>query len=508
MNAASPLYSIAEIRKMEAAALDGLPPGDLMQRAGQAAAKAAWELLPEPRVQARVLVLAGPGNNGGDAFEAACRLSLAGAQVSLAFHGDPARQSADAQQARSRAEAAAITLLDPADLTAITAERWALVVDGLYGIGLARAIDGLQRQTIEAVNMLACRVLALDVPSGLHADTGAIVGGGVAVRASHTLTFIGDKPGLHTAHGRDYAGVVQVAHLNISGRPATPARAHLNHPALFAHALRLRLQNTHKGSYGDVAVIGGAHGMGGAVILAARAAAHCGAGRVFAGFLEQPPAYDSTQPELMCRLASTMTLDGMTLVAGPGLGTSRVAQDVLARALNAPAPLVLDADALNLLALEPGLKQKLVRRRRPVLLTPHPLEAARLLEISSDQVQADRPAAARELARRFNAIVILKGSGSVLAKADGEMAINPTGNPGLATAGSGDVLAGICGALLAQGLAPWEAALAAVWLHGRAADQLVEQGIGPVGLVAGELIPAARAVLNQVIAENTPTPPH
>jgi hydroxyethylthiazole kinase-like uncharacterized protein yjeF len=294
---------------------------------------------------------------------------------------------------------------------------------------------------------------------------------------------------------------VQVAQLDIADRHFAPPHAWLNHPALFAHVLQPRLHNSHKGSYGDVAVIGGAHGMGGAVILAARAAAHCGAGRVFAGFLEQPPAYDSVQPELMCRLASTMALDGMTLAAGPGLGTSRAAHDLLARVLNAPAPLVLDADALNLLALEPGLQQKLRQRRRPALLTPHPLEAARLLEVSSGDVQADRPAAARELARRLNVIVILKGSGTVIANSGGEIAINPTGNPGLATAGSGDVLAGICGALLAQRYPAWETALAAVWLHGRAADLLVEQGTGPVGLVAGNLIVAARTVLNQLITD-------
>jgi hydroxyethylthiazole kinase-like uncharacterized protein yjeF len=497
------LYSISEIRAIESAAQAEARSGSLMQRAGQAAAKAAWELLAEPRTQARILVLAGPGNNGGDAFEAACRLAQAGAQVVIAFHGEPARQTADAQHARLRAEAANVRFIDPADLAAIESEHWSLVIDGLYGIGLTRAIDAEARHMIEAVNKLGCPVLALDVPSGLGADTGAVVGNAIAVRASHTITFIGDKPGLHTAHGRDHAGTVQIARLDIDARHFPAPRAQLNHPALFAHALQPRRHNTHKGSYGDVAVIGGAHGMGGAVILAARAAAHSGAGRVFAGFLEQAPPYDSAQPELMCRSAGEMALEGMTLVAGPGLGTSRAAHDVLARVLNTSEPLVLDADALNLLSLEQGLRNKLQQRRHAAVLTPHPLEAARLLEVSSDQVQADRPAAARELARRFNAVVVLKGSGTVIAGIDGVIAINPTGNPALATAGSGDVLAGVCGALLAQRVPAWEAALAAVWLHGLAADRLVERGIGPVGLVAGELVLAVRTELNALIAERS-----
>ena len=195
------------------------------------------------------------------------------------------------------------------------------------------------------------------------------------------------------------------------------------------------------------------------------------------------------------------------VVAGPGLGTSRAAHDTLARALHAQVPVVLDADALNLIALEPGLQQKLARRDSATILTPHPLEAARLLGTSSAGVQADRVAAARELAQRFGAIVVLKGSGTVIARSNGHVAINTTGNPALATAGSGDVLAGICGALLAQGWPEWDAALGAVWLHGHAADVLVEQGVGPIGLSAGELIPAARSALNRLVAKHAPHRP-
>jgi hydroxyethylthiazole kinase-like uncharacterized protein yjeF len=203
----------------------------------------------------------------------------------------------------------------------------------------------------------------------------------------------------------------------------------------------------------------------------------------------------------MCRPAHEFDFSASIVVAGPGLGASHAAQELLLKALEIATPLVLDADALNLVAAETGLQQTLAQRSGGTILTPHPLEAARLLGISSAEVQADRPRAARTLARLFNATVILKGSGSIIAEANGNIVINPNGNPGLASAGTGDVLAGICGALLAQGWPPADAALAAVWLHGRAADMLVEQGIGPIGLAASELLPAARSALNRLTDE-------
>lgn len=500
MTTSTALYPVADIRAIEQAAMHSLPPGTLMQRAGQSAAEVALSLLPASRRNAPILVLAGPGNNGGDALEAGYRLTQAGLQVRILMDADEQTQSTDARQALARARSSAASFADLSLLPVVGATDWGLVIDGLFGIGLTRPITGAQRQLIETINQLACPVLALDVPSGLDADTGAIVGpDGVAVRASHTITFIANKPGLHTNHGRDYAGLVQVANLEIEDHYFKPAQAHLNHIALFSDALHRRPHNTHKGSYGDVIVVGGAHGMGGAPILAARAAAKCGAGRVYAGFLEHAPLYDSGQPELMCRLAHELDLSSATLVVGPGLGTSRAAHDLLMQALNAQVPLVLDADALNLIAAESGLAQKLIQRRDSTLLTPHPLEAARLLALSSKDVQADRLQAARELARRFNATVILKGSGTVIAQPDGAVVINTTGNPALATAGTGDVLAGVCGGLLAQHWPVWHAALAAVWLHGNAADVLVEQGVGPIGLTASELIPCIRTTLNRLI---------
>ncbi len=514
----NPLYSVAEIRAIEQRAAPLLPPGALMQRAGQAGANAALDLLPFSTAKARVLILAGPGNNGGDALETAAHLAHAGAQVSvLHFPPGVATPGAVASggvtagasgsgagtpergEALRRAQLSDARFIDPAD-AAIAATPWNLVVDGLFGIGLRRPLDGALRALVETINQLDCQVLALDLPSGLDADTGAIVGpDGAAVRASHTITFIGDKPGLHTCDGRDHAGLVDVSRLDLDPALLPPSRMHMNAVEFFARHLRSRRHNSHKGSFGDLAVIGGAHGMSGAPILAARAALHSGAGRVFVAFAEDAPAYDSAQPELMCRLAADFDVDSATLVVGPGLGVARLAQELLARALASGSALLADADALNMLAADSALQQQLARRGAATVLTPHPLEAARLLGVTAAEVQADRIGAARRLAERFRAVVVLKGSGTVIAQPDGAVVVNGTGNPALATAGTGDVLSGLCGSLLAQGWPAWEAALAAVWLHGMAADVLVTEGNGPIGLAAGELIPAIRVALNRMV---------
>lgn len=504
MPSSTALYLVAEIREIEQLAMAALPTNILMQRAGQAATQLALTLIPDLHSAATVLIIAGPGNNGGDALEVACLLAKAGARVTVLLcaagrHGPP-----DSQQALDRARKSAVQFADPT-ATSVHSSNWTLIVDGLFGIGLTRPITGELRALVEAINALACPVLALDVPSGLDADTGAIVGeDGIAIRATHTVTFIADKPGLHTFQGRDYAGKVQVADLDISIKYFKDTHAHLNSVESFSGYVRRRPHNSHKGTYGDVIVIGGAHGMAGAPILAARAAAKCGAGRVFAAFIDEPPAYDSMHPELMCRIASEMDFSTATLVAGPGLGMSRLSHDVLVRILHAPHSVVLDADALNLIAAEPNLQKILPQRNAPSLMTPHPLEAARLLQQTTKSIQGDRLSAARRLAQQFNAIVVLKGSGSVIARPDGEVIINTTGNPALATAGTGDVLAGICGALLGQNFPVWNAALAATWLHGQAADTLTSQGVGPIGLTASELIPCVRTLLNQLVDRTCP----
>ena len=534
-----PLYRSADIRAIEHAAAAALPEGELMRRAGRAAAAAAQRLLssaaPHPgpvdtfpdrasalqRLQVRVLVLAGPGNNLGDALEAAAHLADAGISVTV-LHSQPGNAQSPERAAAWRRAADSSARFEELSAPAVQTGDWQLVIDGLFGIGLARPIGGALRALVDAVNQLPCPVLALDVPSGLDADTGAIVGpDGIALRASHTITFIGDKPGLHTNEGRDHAGIVEVAHLDIDPALLPTAELQLNRLELFARYLHARRHSGHKGTYGNVAVIGGATGMRGAPILSARAALHAGAGRVYVLFPEDPLAADSGQPELMCRLAEGYDFEQATLAIGPGLGDSATAADLLARAIVSQSALLVDADALNLLAHTPALQRARASRgattaptlhalqaARPVdgsvtaVLTPHPLEAARLLAVTVAAVQADRVAAARTLAARLQAVVVLKGSGTVIAAPGGDCVINPTGNPALATAGTGDVLSGLCAALLAQGCPPWPAALAAVWLHGAAADELVASGVGPIGMTAGELIPAIRAGINRLARLN------
>ncbi|WP_050466829.1 bifunctional ADP-dependent NAD(P)H-hydrate dehydratase/NAD(P)H-hydrate epimerase [Herbaspirillum chlorophenolicum] len=507
----SALYSVAEIREVEQTALSGLPSYTLMQRAGAAVAEYAQQLLSSTTQSSpSVLVLAGPGNNGGDALEAACILEEAGIEVAVQLHADQSKQPHDARRALARAREAEIQFIEDLTPAGLREQSWALVIDGLFGIGLTRAPTSKLRAIIDHVNGLPCPVLSIDVPSGLNADTGSIVGGadGLAVNATHTITFIGDKPGLHTCEGKDHSGLITLQPLDIDPGCYRPTRAVLNGPAHFAASLKPRANNSHKGSYGDVIVVGGARGMAGAPVLAARTAAFGGAGRVYLAFVDDGPAYDSMHPELMFRVADRVEFGASAaLVVGPGMGTSRHAHDILARALDSQADIVVDADALNLISAEPTLQHKLHDRRGGSgeivsIITPHPLEAARLLDTTTQNIQNDRPQAARMLARHFNAITILKGAGTVIAFPDGEMLINPTGNPALSTAGTGDVLSGLCGALLAQGWPLRAAALAATWIHGAAADRLVAQGLGPVGLTASEFIPAIRAVFNNIIRDH------
>jgi hydroxyethylthiazole kinase-like uncharacterized protein yjeF len=281
--------------------------------------------------------------------------------------------------------------------------------------------------------------------------------------------------------------------------------------------LQPRRLNTHKGSYGTLAIVGGSAGMTGAALLAGRAALFAGAGKVLLGLHgqagAQPVAVDIAQPELMLRNADDLHRGEFSaLVVGPGLGQSRHAADLLARMISRPLPLVLDADALNLLALEPALAQRVKARTQPTLLTPHPAEAARLLQTSTGVVQGDRVGAAKQIAERLRAGVALKGAGTVCAFADGGWSINGSGNPGLASGGTGDVLAGIAGALLAQGIEAQRALMLAVCVHGAAADLLAGDAVtrtasvrgtsaeatnGPIGLTASELGPAVRRLLNQ-----------
>ena len=455
------LLRSAELRALETRHADAAPP--LMERAGRAAADLAMELLGGRR--ARILVCAGPGNNGGDARAMARLLAARGVAVTLVTPG-----------------------------AAVPAGDYGLVVDGLFGIGLTRPVTGPNAELIERINAFPGPVLALDVPSGLDGDTGRVMG--VAVRATHTLSFIGGKPGLYTLDGPDHCGEVRIDDLGLR-LDAFPGA--LLGAADFGRHLQPRRRNSHKGSYGSLAVIGGAAGMTGAALLAARAGLKLGAGRVFAGLL-QPLAVDPLQPELMLRTPEDALAQATAIVIGPGLGASDAAVEILRRCIGADCPLLLDADALNLVAAHPVLAARLARRSTATAITPHPAEAGRLLATTTEAVQGDRVAAALELARRFNASIALKGCGTVVAHPDGIWRINTSGNPGLASGGSGDVLAGMAGALMAQGWSPDGALSAAVHLHGAAADELAARGDGPIGLAASELIPVARTLLNRRIA--------
>ncbi|MGQ0752709.1 MAG: NAD(P)H-hydrate dehydratase [Betaproteobacteria bacterium] len=486
----TPIYTTAEIRDIEAAAAT-LP---LMERAGLAAAEFARTVAPESGRP--VLVIAGPGNNGGDAFVIARHLKQWWFKVCVVFLGDASKLSRDASAALQGWRDAGGTTVAAIP----SGVEWGLVVDGLFGIGLQREVTGVHAQAVSAINALSAPKLAVDIPSGLASDIGQIMG--CAVCADHTITFIGLKPGLLTGDGPDHCGELHVADLGIGAASLRPPRSSVIGAAVLANALPPRRQNTHKGHYGSVALVGGAHGMVGAVLLAGRAALKLGAGRVYLGLIaHDAPLVDMTQPELMLRKAhGVLKLDHLTALAiGPGLGQSPEAAFCLDRAMDAVVPLVIDADGLNLTGATPALKAKLQKRVAPTVLTPHPAEAARLLGCSTAEVQRDRVAASLKLAERLRSHVVLKGAGSVCAAPDGTWGINVSGNPGMASAGMGDVLTGLVVALLGQGIEPKSALQCAVHLHGAAADWLVAQGAGPAGLAASETIDCARRLINEAV---------
>jgi hydroxyethylthiazole kinase-like uncharacterized protein yjeF len=507
-----PLYTVAQLRVLEAQGAHGLPAHTLMARAGAACAHYLTERAAHDGSLAGerpVWIAAGPGNNGGDALVLATRLRQAGIAAQVCMPVEVRADDARWALAEARAAGVPISHAPPAAL-----DGFGWLVDGLFGIGLARPLEGVFAEIAASMSRRASthgRVLALDVPSGLDSDTGQIVEGGVAVRATDTVTFLGAKPGLYMTHGRDLAGALSVAPLGLY-LPVPDDVVRLNAPTLFAPHFPARAFASHKGTFGSLAVVGGDTGMCGAPILAARAALHAGAGKVHVAFVgEGAPAYDPPYPELMLHPPGAFAFDAMdALAVGCGMGRGSNAVAALAQALACAAPLLIDADALNLIASEAALADALVARgapdrrdseakRRPCVLTPHPLEAARLIGCNAAEVQCDRLGAARALAARFGAVIVLKGAGTVIAAPDGRAAVNPTGNAGLATGGTGDVLGGIIGALLAQRLPSYEAALAAVYLHGWAAETLTAAGSGPAGLAAGELTPAVRTLLNRLI---------
>jgi ADP-dependent NAD(P)H-hydrate dehydratase / NAD(P)H-hydrate epimerase len=447
---------------METLAQTGLPPHTLMQRAGLALAQLSMAIAPHSR---RIWVACGAGNNGGDGLEAAAHLSKWGKSAVVNWLGAPDTVPTDAAASYRRARAAGAQFAEspPSDFD--------FCIDALLGVGANRPPDGLMADWIKRINASSAMVLAVDMPSGLHSDTGAAMQH--CVKADHTLSLLALKPGLFTADGKDHAGVVWLDDLAAS--KVRCADENLVAPDAWlpgAPVQTRRIHASHKGSYGDVAVVGGASGMTGAALLAASAALHSGAGRVFVGLLQPGAATVDTQlPELMFRSIESLDFRLMTVVAGCGGGDAIL--DSLARILSTSARLVIDADAINAISNDTQL-QTLLRQRasrqQSTVLTPHPLEAARLMGGNAEQVQNDRLRTVGALVQRFGCTVVLKGSGTVISAPGQTPVINPTGNGRLATAGTGDVLAGMIGAGLAAHKSSFMAACEAVYRHGLRAD--------------------------------------
>jgi ADP-dependent NAD(P)H-hydrate dehydratase / NAD(P)H-hydrate epimerase len=493
MHAAEPLYRTDDVRAIDRAAISacGIDGYALMCRAGRAALDALRAHWPATR---RLLVVCGGGNNGGDGLVVA-RLAVAeglAVEVLALSDGPPRNPEALAAWQAWREVGGTIAVYRPGQpLPAAD-----LLVDALFGIGLARAVEGPAAALIEAINAHPAPRLALDVPSGVDADSGAVPG--PAVRASRTISFIAAKRGLYTGAAREYGGVIEVVGLDVpdGARAGVAAAAGRLWPALLAARLPPRAANAHKGEFGHVLVVGGDLGYGGALRLAAQAAARVGAGLVSAvtrsahrsGLLAALPecmVVGSDHGELPVDLLHRASV----LALGPGLGTGPWGRDLFPRLLDGHKPAVLDADALNLLAKAP---QALPGR----VLTPHPGEAARLLGFASAaEVQRNRFDALERLVERYHAVVVLKGAGSLVGGPGQTAQLIDAGNPGMASGGMGDVLTGVIAGLLAQGWSAFDAATCGTLLHAAAGDAAAADG-GMRGLLASDLFGPLRRLAN------------
>lgn len=474
-----------ELQNLEMRAANQLGADTLMKRAGAAAAELIMKRLEDAGVeQRRVTLLVGPGNNGGDALACACELREKGAVVNVVLPGGRRPTSALALAQLERwAQAGGTTYDDP-----YMTEKADCVVDGLFGTGLAKPITGDYLDAVLWFNERQALKVSLDIPSGLNPVTGHWTGSYPGCSADVTITFLCVKSGLYMCEGADAAGEIVLNELDVSV-PLSPLSVIGTDE--FPRVLRPRVKNSHKGDYGSVAVIGGTDGMIGASILAARAALISGAGRVTLECrAEHAPHVDMVYPEIMFATKPVNLEDFDAIVLGCGLGTSAEAKARVIEALNCQKPLILDADALNIIAADIKLQDMVLARRAPTVLTPHPGEAARLLRRDTAGVTADRVAACRELAVQTGAIVVLKGAGTVISMRSSRTWINPTGSPMLATGGSGDVLAGMIGAMFAQGYDMVESVLAAVYFHGLSAEGL------EAGFTAGEIAPNAMALVH------------
>ena len=486
---ATSLYTSAQVRELDQLAIRTLdtPGYVLMQRAGDAAFRLLRGRWPQAR---NIVVVCGTGNNGGDGYIVARLARQAGFHVDAIALAEPSGQG-DAARACADWRAAGGAIL-PASADLPDADVY---VDALFGTGLARAVEGAARRLIEQLNTSGRPLLSLDVPSGLHADTGNVLG--IAVRATATITFVAHKRGLFTGAAADHCGELILDALGLPDTLYTlcAADARLLDALEMRRWLPSRSRGAHKGDFGHVLAIGGERGMGGAIRLAGEAALRVGAGLVsVATRAKHISALNAARPELMAH-----AIDGVAALApllqrasvialGPGLGQSDWSRALWHAAIAAGKPTVLDADALNLLAHEP------LSLPANSVLTPHPGEAARLLSCDTAEIARDRFAAARTIAKRHAAVVVLKGAGSLIANPDGEVAVCLWGNPGMASGGMGDVLTGVIASLLAQGLDPWRAACLGVGLHARAGD--VAAQYGEAGMVASDLFKPLRTLRN------------
>ena len=484
----SRLYTSAQVRELDRHAIEdlGIAGFDLMQRA----ADAAWRILRArwPRIR-KIAVLCGGGNNGGDGYLLACLAREAGASVLALALAEPA--TADAMRARDAWRDSGGEML-AAENGLPAADVY---VDAIFGTGLTRPVESLVAQTIRHLNAAGKPVLALDVPSGIDADTGAVLG--VAVRAEITVSFIARKRGLATGAAVDHCGTLVFDRLGLpeAAFADAPYDARLLDARRMAAWLPPRSRAAHKGDFGHVLAIGGDAGMGGAVRLCAEAALRMGAGLVsVATRPENIAAINAARPEVMAHAATDATalktlLDRANVLAlGPGLGQSDWSRNLWQAALNSHRPTVVDADALNLLAVQAmALPPESV-------ITPHPGEASRLLGCDTAQIARDRFAAVRELAARYRCVAVLKGAGTLIAHAQGSVAVCPWGNPGMASGGMGDVLTGVIAGLMAQGLNAWRAARMGVALHAQAGDAAARDG--EAGTLASDLFAHLRSLRN------------
>lgn len=483
------IYSTESVRRIDRKAIEaGIAGYTLMQRAAEAALEAALREFPRAR---RWQLVCGGGNNAGDGYVLARLARARGIDLSVIALVDAASLAGDAARAAADyAEAGGVTApwkgtLDP------EAE---LLVDAILGSGLSRNVDGTFADAVNAINAHPARVLALDVPSGISSDTGKVLG--TAVHADHTITFVGLKAGLFLARAADYTGRLSFAGLGVPSacREGETPRMRVADSRAIARELAPRRRSAHKNDFGHLLVVGGGSGMPGAIRLAGEGALRAGAGLVtIATHPANCVTVMSGRPELMCHAVedradlARLLMRASTVAVGPGLGTDDWAAGVLEEALQAGLPAVLDADALNLLAGRPA-------RRDDWILTPHPGEAGRLLGQSAVAVQGDRLRALAELARRYGGTVVLKGAGTLVSSASGVPWLCTGGNAGMASPGMGDVLTGIVGGLLAQGLVPEKAALVGVTAHAAAGDAAA--GGAPRGLLASDLLAELRACLN------------